>query len=138
MRTHGLCPICGHDGVLPGRLNRTDSRPVCLTCAGVPGNFTCTICQCEGEMYRRGQCARCALHDDLCKILLHHPADLTAMQTLIEVLCGVDRPESILSWKRDIQVLQLLGGISGTIRVAAAPRKVTRAARSREPSRGTA
>jgi hypothetical protein len=27
----------------------------------------------------------------LCKILLHRPADLAAMQTLIEILCGVDR-----------------------------------------------
>ena len=23
MRTHGICPLCGHDGVLPGRANRT-------------------------------------------------------------------------------------------------------------------
>ncbi|BBY09992.1 hypothetical protein MMARJ_07320 [Mycobacterium marseillense] len=116
MRTHGICPICGHDGVLPGRCDRIDSRPVCLTCAGIPGNFTCKTCQGEGEIYRSGQCARCALREDLCKILLHHPADLAAMQTLIEVLCGVDRPESILTWKRNIQVLELLGGItSGAI-----------------------
>ena len=38
------------------------------------------------------------------------------MQTLIEVLCGVDRPESILTWKRNVLVLELLGGIaSGAI-----------------------
>ena len=24
MRTHGICPNCGHDGVLPGRRNHTD------------------------------------------------------------------------------------------------------------------
>lgn len=29
------------------------------------------------------------------------PADPAAMQTLIEVLCGVDRPESTLTWKRN-------------------------------------
>ncbi|OIN80733.1 hypothetical protein [Mycobacterium malmoense] len=116
MRTHGICPSCGHDGVLPGRRNRIDSHPVCLTCAGIPGDFTCRTCHGEGEIYRSGQCARCALREDLCKILLHHPADLTAMQTLIEVLCGVDRPESILTWKRNIQVPKLLGGItSGAI-----------------------
>jgi hypothetical protein len=116
MRTHGICPNCGHDGVLPGRRNRTDPRPVCLTCAGIDGNFTCKTCEHEGEIYRRGDCARCALRDDLCRILLHHPADLAAMQTLIEVLCGVDRPESILSWKRNVHVLELLGGItSGAI-----------------------
>jgi len=116
MRTHGICPSCGHDGVLPGRLNRTDPRPVCLTCAGITGNFTCKTCRQEGEIYRRGECARCALRDDLCTILLHHPADPAAMQTLIEVLCAVDRPESILTWKRNVQVLELLGGItSGAI-----------------------
>ncbi|WP_231963333.1 hypothetical protein [Mycobacterium adipatum] len=116
MRTHGICPICGHDGVLPGRANHTDPRPVCLTCAGIPGKFTCRTCGHEGEIYRAGDCARCALRDDLCRILLHHPADPAAMETLIEVLCGVDRPESILAWKRSLQVLQLLGGItSGAI-----------------------
>jgi DNA-directed RNA polymerase specialized sigma24 family protein len=116
MRTHGICPNCGHDGVLPGRLNRTDPRSVCLTCAGIPNDYTCRTCGHEGEIYRRGECARCALRDDLCTILLHHPADPAAMETLLEVLCGVERPESILTWKRNIQVLELLGGItSGAI-----------------------
>jgi len=79
MRTHGICPSCGHDGVLPGRRNLIDPHPVCVTCAGIPGNFTCTTCHGEGEIYRSGQCARCALREDLRKILLHHPADLAAM-----------------------------------------------------------
>lgn len=116
MRTHGICPQCGHDGVLPGRRNRTDPWPVCLTCAGIPGNFTCKTCKRKGEIYRHGECARCVLRDDLCTILLHHPADSATMQTLIEVLCAVDRPESILTWKRNVRVLELLGGItSGAI-----------------------
>ena len=116
MRAHGICPTCGHDGVLPGRIDHTDSRPVCLTCAGIPGNFTCKTCGQEGELHRRSECARCPLRDDLCTILLHHPADPAALQTLIEVLCAVDRPESILTWKRNQQVLELLGGIaSGAI-----------------------
>jgi rRNA maturation endonuclease Nob1 len=28
MRTQGICPLCGHDGVLPGRADETDCRPV--------------------------------------------------------------------------------------------------------------
>ena len=36
MRTYGICPICGHDGVLPGRANHTDPRPVCLACEASP------------------------------------------------------------------------------------------------------
>ncbi|GAB5898953.1 hypothetical protein OKHIL_47620 [Mycolicibacterium mageritense] len=39
MRTRGIRPICGHDGVLPGRAHHTDPRPVCLTCAGIPRQF---------------------------------------------------------------------------------------------------
>jgi hypothetical protein len=116
MRTHGICSNCDHDGVLPGRRNRADPQPVCLTCAGIPGSFTCKTCGQEGEIYRAGECARCTLRDDLCRILLHDPADATAMETVIEVLCGVDRPESILTWKRNKQVLTLLGEItSGAI-----------------------
>lgn len=116
MRTRGICPACGHEGVLPGRTDDTDPRPVCLTCADIPGNFTCKTCGREGELHRHGECARCALRHDLCAILLHHPADPAAMQALIEVLCAADRSESILTWKRNQQVLELLGGIaSGAI-----------------------
>jgi hypothetical protein len=41
----------------------TDSHPVCLNCAGIPGDFTCKTCYGEGEIYRSGQCARCALRE---------------------------------------------------------------------------
>jgi hypothetical protein len=37
------------------------------------------------------------------------------MQTLIEVLCAVDRAESILTWKRNQQVLELLGEIASGV-----------------------
>ncbi|MGC7358402.1 hypothetical protein RA989_21390, partial [Mycobacteroides abscessus subsp. massiliense] len=55
MRTYGTCPRCGHDGVLPGRANRTDERPVCLGCAGIPGNYQCRTCGIEGEIMRAGE-----------------------------------------------------------------------------------
>jgi hypothetical protein len=112
MRTHGICPNCGHDGVLPGRLNRADDRPVCLSCAGIPGNYQCRTCHTEGEIYRRGQCARCALRDDMTVLMVDGAADPSAMTTLVEVLCSVDRPESILSWKRSPKVQDLLTGLS--------------------------
>jgi hypothetical protein len=116
MRTRGICPNCGHDGVLPGRLNRRDGRPVCLKCAGIPGDYRCRTCSSEGEIYRRGQCARCALRDDLTGLLLTGAADPGAMETIVEVLCGVDRPESILAWKRSSKVQALLTGLaSGSI-----------------------
>jgi hypothetical protein len=112
MRTHGICPLCGHDGVLPGRANRPDDRAVCLTCAGIPGNYTCRTCHTEGELYRRGQCARCALRDDLTVLIVNGASNPTAMETLVAALCGVDRPESILTWKRSPKVQALLTGLA--------------------------
>lgn len=117
MRTYGICPICGHDGVLPGRDGRTDPRPICLSCAGIPGNYRCAICNTEGQLYRDGQCARCALRDDLTNLMVvDNAADPVTMDAIVEILCKVDRPESILSWKRSPTVRALLTGLaSGNI-----------------------
>ena len=112
MRTHGICPKCGHDGVLPGRLNRTDPRPVCVSCAGIPTDYTCESCRAEGELYRKGQCAHCALRDDLTALMVNGAADRIAMETIVEVFCGVDRPESIFTWKRSPKVEALLTGLA--------------------------
>jgi hypothetical protein len=112
MRTHGICPLCGHHGVLPGRANQTDDRPICLTCAGIPGNYRCRTCQREGELHRRGQCARCALRDDLTTLIVNDAADRDTMATVVEIFCSVDRPESILTWKRNPKVQALLTGIA--------------------------
>jgi hypothetical protein len=113
MRTRGICPICGHDGVLPGRASRTDSRPVCLACAGIPKDYRCTTCDIEGQIYRGGQCARCALRDDLTALMVVGAADPVIMGTIVDILCGVDRPESILSWQRSPIVRALLTGLAG-------------------------
>jgi hypothetical protein len=112
MRTSGICPICGHDGVLPGRANRTDHRPVCLACAGIPEDYQCRTCHTEGQIYRHGRCARCALREDITSLIVDGAADPAAMGTIVEILCGVDRPESILTWKRSPTVRALLTGLS--------------------------
>jgi len=112
MRTRGICPRCGHDGLLPGRGNRTDPRPVCLGCAGIPGNYTCTTCGTEGEIFRKGQCARCVIRDDLTALMVDRAVDPATISTIVEILCGVDRPESIYTWKRSPQVQALLAGLA--------------------------
>lgn len=108
MRTHGICPLCGHDGVLPGRANRTDPRPMCLLCAGIEGNYECSTCGTEGEIFRKGQCARCVVRDDLTVLMVLDAADPVAMSTIVDILCDVDRPESIYTWKRSPKVQDLL------------------------------
>lgn len=88
MRTYGICPRCGHDGVLPGRANRTDERPVCLGCAGIPGDYQCCVCGIEGELMRAGQCARCVLRGDLDELLRGGGGDQAFIAQLIDILCN--------------------------------------------------
>jgi hypothetical protein len=40
-------------------------------------------------------------------------ADPMTMGAIVTILCGVDRPESILSWKRSPAVRALLTGLAG-------------------------
>ena len=76
-------PACGHDGVLPGRA----ADP---TAAGLPGlrrhprRLHVRPCGPEGDFFRRGTCARCALRDDLTDLLVHGAAVRPAMSTLLE------------------------------------------------------
>ncbi|AMM34457.1 recombinase XerD [Sinomonas atrocyanea] len=110
-RTRGICPGCGQDRLLPGPPT-PDGGPRCGECAGIPHDFHCTRCGTEGESYRRGTCARCALRDDLTAMLLTDPADPAAMARLVDVLCRADRPESIITWKRSPKVQALLASLA--------------------------
>ena len=109
MRTRGICPRCGHDGVLPGLAADGDHEPICLSCAGIPGDFTCRQCGAEGDFYRRKTCARCALRDDLTALMIDGARSPQAMAPIVEALCGVERPASILTWKRSPRVVFLFG-----------------------------
>jgi hypothetical protein len=112
MRTRGICPRCGHDGVLPGLAADGDREPICVSCAGIPGDFTCGQCGAEGDFYRRKTCIRCALRDDLTALMIDGARDPHAMAPIVEALCRVERPASILTWKRSPRVQELLTGLA--------------------------
>jgi hypothetical protein len=112
MRTRGNCPRCGHDGILPGLAAAGDREPICLSCAGIPGDFTCRQCGAEGDFYRRRTCARCSLRQDLTALMIDGAHSPQAMTPIVEALCDVDRPASILSWKRSPRVHELLTGLA--------------------------
>jgi len=112
MRIRGICPRCGHDGVLPGLALDGIRQPICLSCAGIPGDFTCRRCGTEGDLYRRGTCARCALRDDLTALMIDGAHDPVAMTPIVDALCRVDRPASILTWKLSLKVQALLAGLA--------------------------
>lgn len=109
-RTHGTCPACGQHRLLPGP--PADDGPRCGPCARILHNFHCARCGHEGEFYRRGICARCALRDDLGELLLTRAADPATANRLVDVLCAADRPESIITWKRSRKVQELLTSLS--------------------------
>ena len=70
MHTRGVCPQCGHDGILAGHATDAIRQPICLSCARIPGDFTCRGCGNEGDFYRRGTCSRCSLRQDLTALMI--------------------------------------------------------------------
>ena len=112
MRTRGVCPGCSHNRVLPGLAIDADRQPICLSCAGIPADFTCRRCGAEGDFYRRGTCARCALREDLTVSMIDGAHDPQAMAAIVDALCRVERPASILTWKRSPRVKALLAGLA--------------------------
>jgi hypothetical protein len=59
MHTRGICPQCRHDGILAGLAADAIRQPICLSCARIPGDFTCPDCGTEADFYRRATCSRC-------------------------------------------------------------------------------
>ncbi|WP_079635523.1 recombinase XerD [Mycobacteroides abscessus] len=60
---------------------------------------------------RAGQCARCVLRGDLDELLRGGGGEQGFIAQLIDILCGVDRPESIITWKRSEKVQQLFAAL---------------------------
>ncbi|WP_106847995.1 recombinase XerD [Blastococcus sp. Marseille-P5729] len=104
-RTHGTCPGCGQERLLPGKDPAT-GQDLCSDCAGIGVDFHCQRCGLEAEPYRVRTCARCALRHDLTE--LFPEAAPPPLHDLLERLCASERPESILTWKRSSIVTQLL------------------------------
>lgn len=115
MRTHGSCPGCGTDRMLPGRSQDHGNEPVCIACAGIMQDYHCTRCGTETEHYRHDTCARCSLRDDLTVLLRIDDAALgseTVAVKLRTALSGAQRPESILTWLRRDGVRDLLARLA--------------------------
>lgn len=56
-RTRGV-RACGHEGVLPGRV---DGQPACRRCSGLRLNVDCRSCGAEDELDAGGRCRTCVL-----------------------------------------------------------------------------
>ncbi|WP_238963736.1 hypothetical protein KN248_008145 [Mycobacterium paraintracellulare] len=73
--------------------------------------MTCDNCGREAERLRGGNCARCLVTQQL-ELLLkpHSPPDMRIKRLIVE-LAAVPRPESILTWMRNVDTANLLAQI---------------------------
>jgi hypothetical protein len=103
----GVCPGCGHEGILPGY--DAESRPICRSCSGISLPIDCTRCGAEAWLYRAGTCWRCALAEDV-DLLLSCPNGSvpTALLPLADALKNMPRPNSGITWLRSAKVRGLL------------------------------
>lgn len=104
--THGTCPGCSIDRMLPGR--DEIGRSVCVDCAGIAARFDCLRCGEERPRFRKETCVRCSVRADLSKILVPTQPPIAVATALFDALVVADRPESIYTWMRHPGVLDLL------------------------------
>lgn len=112
-RTRGIC-ACGHEGVLPGRI---DSAPACRRCSGVKVNVDCAICGREDELYGGGRCWHCELAVRVDQVLAHPETGgvRPELGPLADALKAMKRANSGVTWIRQ-------GHVDGFLRaLAAAP-----------------
>jgi integrase len=105
-RTRGTC-ACGHEGVLPGRIN---GQPACRRCSGVKLNVDCTTCGAEDELYRGSRCWSCELAV-LVDQLLTNPDNGVMAAELVPVaraLKSMKRSNSGVTWIRQRHVTAFL------------------------------
>ena len=106
-RTHGSCPGCRAERLLPGR--DASGMPVCRDCAGITRDFSCDRCRVEGPLLAGRLCHRCTLTDRLTVLLddgtgrIHPP-----LAPLFDQLRNMQRPESGLAWLTNPQPRALL------------------------------
>lgn len=110
-RTHGTCPGCGTDRLVPGLDGR--GCPVCVDCAGIPADFHCIQCSAEEEPYRARRHARCCLRDHLAELLDDGTGRVSEpLKPLHGGISAQPNPRSALTWLRNPDVRDLLSSIA--------------------------
>jgi hypothetical protein len=109
--THGVCPGCGVDRLLPGRNEHGD--PICTDCAGGLGDFTCPQCGREGHRWTTSACARCVLTDRLTIVFDNGTGTINPdLKPLYDHLSTMSRPRAGLTWLRKPHVITILGALA--------------------------
>lgn len=94
-RTRGSC-ACGHEGILPGRV---DTLPACRKCSGVKLNIDCIGCGNEDEIHSGNRCWACVLAATVDRLLTpEEKAPSSELQAIATALKSMKRANSGLTW----------------------------------------
>ena len=109
-RRHGTC-ACGHDGILPGRI---EGRPACRRCSRIRLNIDCTVCGAEDELYRGTRCWRCELASLVDERLTNPTTGVIApeLAPLASALKSMKRANSGVTWIRQRHVTSFLQNLT--------------------------
>lgn len=111
-RTRGTC-ACGHEGVLPGRV---DTLPACRKCSGVRLNIDCIGCGSEDELHSGNRCWACVLSATVDRLLT--PDDSRPLspelQAIATALKSMKRANSGLTWIQQPHVAAFLQQLAAT------------------------
>ena len=102
VKTRGICPGCGQDGMLPGRSGA--GTPICAPCAGITRHFDCLRCGAQAHEGRR--CARCLTGDRAAQLLGETATGTLA--PLARALHDSANPPATLQWLRTPRIAALL------------------------------
>ena len=105
-RTRGTC-VCGHKGVLPGRI---DGQPACRRCSGVKLNVGCKTCGAEDELYRGSRCWSCELAALVDQLFTNPDTGVVAAELVpvAAALKSMKRSNSGVTWIRQRHVTAFL------------------------------
>lgn len=133
-RTRGTC-ACGHEGVLPGRI---DSMPACRKCSGVQLNIDCIGCGKEDELHSGNKCWSCVLAMTVDRFL--SPPDnqppSPPLRAVAAALKSMKRANSGLTWIQQPHVTAFLQQLAAAPVITHARLDELPASRTREYVRG--
>ncbi len=133
-RTRGTC-ACGHEGVLPGRV---DTLPACRSCSGVQLNIDCIGCGREDELHSGNRCWSCILAATVDRLL--SPPDnqppSPALRAVATALKSMKRANSGMTWIQQPHVTAFLQQLAAAPVITHARLDELPASRTREYVRG--